>query len=64
MYYGKDNFTDEYKEDFITYLKNEEERIIHLFRKIGEISKGLNEKYQLVTESLTRLGIDLLPVEE
>ena len=62
MYYGKDNFTDEYKEDFINYLKAEEARIISLFRKIGEISKGLNEKYQLVTEALTRLGIDLLPV--
>lgn len=64
MYYGKQNFEEEYKEDFIKYLKIEEEKIISLFRKIGEISNSLNDKYQIITESLTRLGIDLLPVTE
>ena len=63
LYYGKDNFEDEeYKEEFIKYLKSEEERIIGLFKKLGEISVKLNEKYQIITESLSRLGIELLPI--
>ena len=63
MYFGADNFKDEYKDEFIKYLKSEEERIITLYKKIGEISNSLNEKYQLITEALTRLGLELIPIE-
>lgn len=64
LYFGKDNFDEEYREEFIKYLKSEEERIIKLYKKIGEISIALNEKYQFITESLTKLGVELMPISD